>query len=83
MAETETTDDRVKDRLGGWQDSETRKHIYQDRETQELRAEGANVRHVCGSAQVHRPRVPSLTSQMVVRRWIWTPFSRCFRTRRS
>ena len=44
MAETETTDDRVKDRLGGWQDSETRKHIYQDRETQELRAEAANVR---------------------------------------
>src|SRR5438552_13299804 len=44
MAETETTDDRVKDRLGGWQDSETRKHIYQDRETQQLRAEAANVR---------------------------------------
>ena len=44
MAETETTDDRVKDRFGGWQDSETRKHIYQDRETQELRAEAANVR---------------------------------------
>lgn len=39
MAETETTDDRVKDRLGGWQDSETRKHIYQDRETDRLRAE--------------------------------------------
>jgi hypothetical protein len=44
MAETETTDDRVKDRLGGWQDSETRKHIYQDRETDRLRAEAASVR---------------------------------------
>ena len=37
-------DDRVKDRLGGWQDSETRKQIYQDRETDELRAEAAKVR---------------------------------------
>jgi hypothetical protein len=44
MAETATTDDRVKDRLGGWQDSETRKSIYQDRETDALRAEAANVR---------------------------------------
>lgn len=44
MAETETTDDRGKDGLGGWQDSETRKHIHQDRETQELRAGAANVR---------------------------------------
>ena len=32
---------RVKDRLGGWQDSETRKQIYQDRQTDELRAEAA------------------------------------------
>ena len=44
MAETETTDDRVKDRLGGWQDSETRKQIYQDRETDRLRVEAASVR---------------------------------------
>ena len=44
MAETATTDDRVKDRLGGWQDSETRKSIYQDRETDALRAQAANVR---------------------------------------
>ncbi len=38
------TDDRVKDRLGGWQDSETRKQIYKDRQTDELRAEAAKVR---------------------------------------
>jgi hypothetical protein len=44
MAETATNDDRVKDRLGGWQDSETRKSIYQDRETDELRAQAASVR---------------------------------------
>ena len=44
MAETATNDDRVKDRLGGWQDSETRKSIYQDRETDALRAEAASVR---------------------------------------
>jgi hypothetical protein len=44
MAETATTDDRVKDRLGGWQDSETRRSIYQDRETDVLRAQAANVR---------------------------------------
>jgi hypothetical protein len=44
LAETATTDDRVKDRLGGWQDSETRKHIYQDRETAHLRIEAAKVR---------------------------------------
>lgn len=44
MAETATTDDRVKDRLGGWQDSETRKLIYQDRETDALRAQAASVR---------------------------------------
>jgi hypothetical protein len=44
MAETATTDDRVKDRLGGWQDSETRKSIYQDRETDALRAQAAHVR---------------------------------------
>ena len=44
LAESATTDDRVKDRLGGWQDSETRKHIYQDRQTDELRAEAAKVR---------------------------------------
>ena len=28
LAESATTDHRVKDRLGGWQDSETRKQIY-------------------------------------------------------
>ena len=44
MAETATNDDRVKDRLGGWQDSATRKSIYQDRETDELRAQAASVR---------------------------------------
>lgn len=44
MAETATNDDRVKDRLGGWQDSETRKSIYQDRETDVLRAQAASVR---------------------------------------
>lgn len=44
MAETATNDDRVKDRLGGWQDSETRKSIYQDRMTDALRAEAASVR---------------------------------------
>ena len=44
MAETATNDDRVKDRLGGWQGSETRKSIYQDRETDELRAQAASVR---------------------------------------
>lgn len=44
LAESATTDDRVKDRLGGWQDSETRKQIYQDRYTDELRAEAAKVR---------------------------------------
>ena len=44
LAESATTDDRVKDRLGGWQDSETRKQIYQDRRTDELRAAAARVR---------------------------------------
>ena len=44
LAESATTDDRVKDRLGGWQDSATRKQIYQDRQTDELRAEAAKVR---------------------------------------
>jgi len=44
LAETATTDDRVKDRLGGWQDSETRKSIYQDRQTEELRAHAASIR---------------------------------------
>jgi hypothetical protein len=43
-AESATTDDRVKDRLGGWQDSETRKQIYQDRQTDELRTEASKVR---------------------------------------
>jgi hypothetical protein len=36
-----TNDDRVKDRLGSWQDSETHKSIYQDRETDALRAQTA------------------------------------------
>jgi hypothetical protein len=44
LAESPTTDDRVKGRLGGWQDSETRKQIYQDRETDEFRAEAAKAR---------------------------------------
>ena len=44
LAESATTGDRVKDRLGGWQDSETRKQIYQDRQTDALRAEAAKVR---------------------------------------
>lgn len=41
LAESATTDDRVKDRLGGWQDSATRKQIYQDRQTDELRTDAA------------------------------------------
>ena len=44
LAESATTDDRVKHRLGGWQDSETRKPVCQDRQTDELRAEAAKVR---------------------------------------
>jgi hypothetical protein len=44
IAEIATTDDRVKDRLGGWHDSETRKQIYQDREAAELRIKAADVR---------------------------------------
>ncbi|MEO8564658.1 MAG: hypothetical protein ABI601_21485, partial [bacterium] len=44
MAESATTDDRVEDRLGGWQDSETRKQIYQDRRTDELRVQASRVR---------------------------------------
>jgi hypothetical protein len=44
LAEGATSDDRLKDRLGGWQDSETRKSIYQDRETDALRAQAASVR---------------------------------------
>ena len=44
LAESATTDDHVKDRLGGWQDSETRKQVYQDRQADELRAEAATVR---------------------------------------
>ena len=44
LAEPATSDDRVKDRLVGWQDSETRKQIYQDRQTDELRTEAAKVR---------------------------------------
>ena len=35
---------RVKDRFGRWQDIETRKQIYQDQMTQQLRAEAASVR---------------------------------------
>ena len=55
LAETATTDDRVRDRLGSWQDSETRKQIYQDRMTQQLRAEAASVRREIR----HGPGVPS------------------------
>ena len=44
LAESATIDDRVKDRLAGWQDSETRKQIYQDRQTDELRTEAAKDR---------------------------------------
>ena len=51
MAETETADVRVKLRLGGRQDSEARKHIYQDRETDRL--ENANVRRDCASVYTH------------------------------
>lgn len=36
LAESATKDNRVKDRLGGWHDSETRKTVYQDRQTDEL-----------------------------------------------
>jgi hypothetical protein len=44
LAGSATPDDCVKSRLGGWQDSEIRKQIYQDRQTDELRAEAAKVR---------------------------------------
>ena len=81
MVETETADDRVKDRLGGWQDSETRKRIYQDRETQLLRAEAANAGDACASVLVGcLQRIMGLTSQVVLRRPSSMPFSRRFRT---
>jgi hypothetical protein len=44
LAEPLTTDDRVKDLLGGWTESETRKQIYQERRTDALRAQAADVR---------------------------------------
>src|ERR1700730_17198117 len=44
LAEEMTTDDRVKDRLGGWRRSEMRRYIYQDRVTDELRTAAAVVR---------------------------------------
>jgi hypothetical protein len=44
LAEQFTADDRVKDRLGGWRRSDTRKYIYQDRLTQALRVKAAVVR---------------------------------------
>ena len=44
LAESATTDDCVKDRLGVWQDSATRQQICLDRQTDELRAGAAKVR---------------------------------------
>ena len=44
LAEEFTDDDRVKNALGGWEDSETRRRIYQDRESQAVRAKAADVR---------------------------------------
>src|ERR1700722_2810109 len=44
LAEEMTSDDRVKDRLGGWRRAETRKYIYQDRVTYQLRTAAAVVR---------------------------------------
>ena len=67
LAESATTDDRVKDRLGGWQASETRKQIYQDRETDELRTEAAKVRRALRLG-------PSLRSTAERLRPISTPF---------
>jgi hypothetical protein len=60
LAESATTDDRVKDRLGGWQDSETRKQVYQDRQTDELRTEAAKVRRALrlGAQPSHAPNDP-------------------------
>jgi hypothetical protein len=44
LADPVTTDDRVKDLMGGWTNSETRKQVYQDRRTDALRAQAADVR---------------------------------------
>jgi hypothetical protein len=44
MAETLTQDERVKNAIGGWRDSETRRRIYMDRESEEVRARAADVR---------------------------------------
>jgi hypothetical protein len=46
LAEEMTTDDRVKDRLGGWRRSDTRKYIYQDRTADAIRAQAALVRRM-------------------------------------
>ncbi len=59
IAGTATTDDRVKDRLGGWQDSETRKQIYQDRETADSGRRPPMYAVRSGSAAgCSRPKVP-------------------------
>ncbi len=39
-----STDDRVKDRLGGWRRSDTRKYVYQDRLSFAIRTQAALVR---------------------------------------
>jgi hypothetical protein len=44
MAEKFTQDERVKNAMGGWRESETRRRIYQDHESEEVRAMAADVR---------------------------------------
>jgi hypothetical protein len=44
LAEDYTTDERVQNALGAWADSDTRRRIYQDRESQAVRAKAADVR---------------------------------------
>jgi hypothetical protein len=44
MAEALTQDERVKNAVGGWRDSETRRRIYLDRESDEVRRQAADVR---------------------------------------
>jgi hypothetical protein len=65
LAEDETTDDRVKDRLGGWRDSRTRQRIYQDRLTHALRTEAAKVRRAIRSGKP-MPDAPSAPVSPVV-----------------
>lgn len=52
---------RVKDRFGSWQDSATRKQIYQDQMTQQLRAEAASV-HRQIRLSIGLPSTPSASA---------------------